>query len=173
MLCENDLPVNPKKLISHSIQAQLDYQLARRFDIRLAYRWLDVETDYLNGRMQRPLVPRDRAFVNLAYKTKNNWAFDYTVQRIGQQRLPNTISNPTEYQLKDYSDQYILMNAQATKDFGTKWSAYLGVENITNFKLSNPIVAANQPFGPYFDSSMVWGPVFGRMWYVGFRYRVK
>lgn len=161
------------KSFSHSLQAQLDYQLARRFDVRLAYRWVDVETDYLNGRMQRPLVPRDRAFINLAYKTKNNWAFDYTVQRIGQQRLPNTSTNPSEYQLKTYSDQYVLMNGQVTKDLGNKWSAYIGAENITNFKLVNPIVSASQPFGPYFDSSMVWGPVFGRMWYVGFRYRVK
>lgn len=161
------------KSFSHSVQTQVDYQLARRFDIRLAYRWVDVETDYLDGRMQRPLVPRDRAFVNLSYKTKNNWTFDYTVQRIGQQRLPNTTGNPSEYQLKSYSDQYFLMNAQMTKDMGSHWSIYLGVENIGNFKLSNPIVSADQPFGPYFDSSMVWGPVFGRMWYSGFRYRVK
>ncbi len=161
------------KSFSHSIQAQVDYQIARRFDVRLAYRWLDVETDYLNGRLQRPLVPRDRAFINLAYKTKNNWAFDYTATRIGQQRIPNTSSNPTEYQLKSFSDPYILMNAQITKDFGTRWSAYLGVENIVDFKLNNPIVAADQPFSQYFDSSMVWGPVFGQMWYAGFRYRVK
>ncbi|GHM98937.1 TonB-dependent receptor [Cytophagales bacterium WSM2-2] len=160
------------KSFSHSIQAQLDYQVIRRFDVRLAYRWLDVETDYLNGRLQRPLVPRDRAFVNLAYKTKNNWAFDYTIQRLGQQRIPNTASNPAAYQLSGFSDSYILMNTQVTKDLG-KWSAYIGVENLTDFKLSNPIVGASQPFGPYFDSSMVWGPVFGRMWYAGFRYRVK
>ncbi len=161
------------KSFSHSIQAQVDYQIARRFDVRLAYRWLDVETDYLNGRLQRPLVPRDRAFINLAYKTKNNWAFDYTVTRIGEQRIPNTSSNPTEYQLKSFSDPYILMNAQVTKDFGAKWSAYLGVENVGDFKLNNPIVAADQPFSQYFDSSMVWGSVFGQMWYAGFRYRVK
>jgi outer membrane receptor for ferrienterochelin and colicins len=161
------------KSFSHSIQAQVDYQLMRRFDVRIAYRWLDVETDYLEGRMQRPMVPRDRAFINLAYKTKNSWVFDYTITRVGEQRLPKMDSNPSEYQLKSFSDPYILMNAQVTKDFGVKWSAYLGVENMTDFKLDNPIVSAAQPFGQYFDSSMVWGPVFGQMWYAGFRYRVK
>jgi len=161
------------KSFSHSIQAQIDYQLIRRFDVRIAYRWVDVETDYLTGRKMRPLVPRDRAFINLAYKTKNNWAFDYTINRIGQQRLPNTASNPSDYQLKSFSDAYILMNTQVTKDMGSKWSAYIGVENITNYKLSNPIVSASQPFGRYFDSSMVWGPVFGRMWYAGVRYKIK
>jgi outer membrane receptor for ferrienterochelin and colicins len=161
------------KSFSYSIQSQVDYQLMRRFDIRIAYRWLDVETDYLDGRMQRPMVPRDRAFINLAYKTKSNWAFDYTVTRVGEQRLPKMDSNPKEFQLKSFSDPYLLMNAQVTKDFGAKWSAYLGVENMTNFKLANPIVSAAEPFGQYFDSSMVWGPVFGQMWYAGFRYRVK
>jgi hypothetical protein len=71
------------------------------------------------------------------------------------------------------------MNVQVTKDFiprkedAATWSIYLGIENLTNFRLDNPIIGANDPFGPYFDSSMVWGPVFGRMAYGGFRYRLK
>lgn len=160
------------KSFSHSLQAQVDYQVVRRLDVRLAYRWLDVQTDYLPGRLQRPLIPRDRAFLNIAYATKNNWKFDYTVQRVGRQRIPFTFSNPDEYQLPGFSDPYWLMNAQVSKDFGDRWSVYVGLENITNFRLAQPIVAANDPFGMYFDSSMVWGPVFGRMWYSGFRYRV-
>ena len=35
------------------------------------------------------------------------------------------------------------------------------------------IVSADQPFGPYFDASLVWGPVTGRMFYVGWRYKIK
>jgi hypothetical protein len=161
------------KSFSHSIQAQVDYQLARRLDLRLAYRWLDVETDYLNGRLQRPMVPRDRAFVNLAYKTKNLWSFDWTLNRIGVQRMPDMESNPIIHQLPPFSEPYFLMNAQATKDFGDKWSLYVGGENLNNFTVSNPIVAANAPFGPHFDSAMIWGPVFGTVVYAGFRYRVK
>jgi outer membrane receptor for ferrienterochelin and colicins len=161
------------KSFSHSFQAQVDYQLARRFDLRLAYRYVDVQTDYLAGRMQRPLIPRERAFVNLAYKTKSAWVFDFTVQRVGTQRIPTTAENPVDHQLPQFSDPYWLMNAQVTKDFGQRWSAYVGVENLTNFRLEDPIISAHDPFGPYFDSSMVWGPVFGRMFYGGFRYRIK
>jgi hypothetical protein len=47
------------------------------------------------------------------------------------------------------------------------------MENLNNFTLSNPILAAGDPFSPYFDSSLVWGPIFGRMVYAGFRYRIK
>lgn len=158
---------------SHSFQAQIDYQLIRRFDVRVAYRRVDVQTDYAEGRLQRPLIPKDRAFVNLAYRTKSNWGFDYTVQRIGSQRIPGTEGNPSEYQLRSFAAPYWMMNAQVTKDFLPNWSVYVGVENITNFRLDNPIVGATDPFGAYFDSSMVWGPVFGRMYYGGFRYRIK
>jgi outer membrane receptor for ferrienterochelin and colicins len=160
------------KSFSHSLQLQLDYELIRRFDVRMAYRWLDVRTDYLDGRLQRPLIPQHRAFINLAYETRNAWKFDYTVQWLGEQRIPNTLANPAQYQLEGYSPSYVLMNAQVTKDFGKKWSVYLGVENLSNFTLDNPIVAANDPFGAYFDSSLVWGPIFGRMTYAGFRYRI-
>lgn len=158
---------------SHSVQVQADYQLIRRLDLRLAYRWVDVKTDYLLGQLARPFIQRDRAFMNISYATKNNWKFDYTLQWNGKQRIPFTGSNPPAYRLSDHSDPFLLMNAQVTKDFNLKWSAYLGVENISNFRLDNPIVASGDPFGAYFDSSMVWGPVFGRMAYAGFRYRIN
>lgn len=161
------------KSFSHSFQAQVDYQLARRFDLRVAYRMVDVQTDYMVGRLSRPLIPKDRVFANLAYRTKSNWSFDYTVQRVGSQRIPNTAANPVDHQLPSFSDAYWMMNGQITKDFGSDWSVYVGIENATNFRLKDPIIGAHDPFSAYFDSSMVWGPIFGRMWYGGFRYRIK
>ena len=161
------------KSYSHSAQAQIDYQLMRRFDLRMAYRYLDVKTDYLSGLFERPLIPKHRWFVNLAYETKNKWKFDYTIQWLGKQRIPDTSENPVAYQLPDYSPAYMLMNAQITKDLKSRWSVYVGVENINNYTLSNPIISSSEPFSPYFDSSLVWGPIFGRMAYGGFRYRVK
>jgi len=161
------------KSYSHSLQFQVDYELIRRFDLRFAYRWLKVETDYTEGLLARPLIPQHRAFMNLAYETKSGWKFDYTIQWIGRQRLPDTSQNLPENQRGTWSDDYLLMNAQITKDLGTKWSVYLGVENLGDFKLKHPIVAANDPFGSQFDTSMVWGPIFGRMAYAGFRFRLK
>lgn len=166
------------KSYSHSLQFQVDYELMRRFDFRLAYRWLDVQTDFTEGLLTKPLIPEHRAFVNLAYETKSNWKFDYTIQWLGQQRIPDTSQNLPENQLPEFSPDYFLMNAQITKDFGDKWSVYLGVENIGDYKLDNPIIAASDPFGlnsveNNFDTSMVWGPIFGRMAYAGFRFRIK
>ena len=157
---------------SHSFQAQVDYQLIRRFDVRLAYRWLDVRTDYLDGLMRKPLIAPHRAFANFAYETRNRWKFDYTVQWLSGQRIPFTQMNPVGYQLPPYAPDFALMNLQVTKDFNSKWSVYLGVENIGDYKLNDPIISNDEPFSEYFDSSLVWGPIFGRMAYAGFRFRV-
>lgn len=162
------------KSYSHSLQFQVDYELIRRLDIRMAYRWLDVKTNYLDGLFERPLIPAHRSFVNLAYETRNGWKFDYTVQWLGKQRIANTTMNEAQNQLPTTSPTYSLMSAQVTKDFGERWSVYLGVENLSNYTLDNPIVGANDPFNPNnnFDTSFVWGPIFGRMTYAGFRYRI-
>ena len=50
---------------------------------------------------------------------------------------------------------------------------YVGGENLTNYFQKNVIIAADEPFGEYFDASMVWGPVSGRLVYGGFRYKIK
>ncbi|MFM7485498.1 MAG: hypothetical protein ACKO13_01125, partial [Cytophagales bacterium] len=85
----------------------------------------------------------------------------------------NGIIHREVVQLPPNSEPYYLMNAQVTKDIGTQWSVYVGGENLNNFTVNDPIVAASAPFGPHFDSAMVWGPVFGTIVYAGFRYRVK
>jgi outer membrane receptor for ferrienterochelin and colicin len=158
---------------STSAQAQFDYELIRNLDVRLAYRWYDVMTDYSGTLLSKPYISRHRAFVNLSYETKNDWKFDYTVQWQGPKRIPNTESNPVEYQLDKQSPDLILMNAQVSKSWKDRFAVYVGMENITNVKQPNPILASNDPFGRYFDSSFIWGPIFGRMTYVGFRLKSK
>lgn len=156
-----------------SIQAQFDYEVVRRLDVRLAYRWYDVMTEYSGMLLTKPFVSRHRAFVNLAYETKNDWKFDYTVQWQGEKRIPSTKSNPEAFQLASQSPSLILMSAQVTKGFKERFDVYVGMENIGNVRQNNPILADNNPFGTYFDSSLIWGPVFGRMTYVGFRLKSK
>ena len=67
------------------------------------------------------------------------------------------------------------MNAQVSKSIGKKSpvDVYLGSENLTNYFQKNAIVAVNQPFGAYFDASMIWEPVYGRMFYAGLRFKLK
>ncbi|MGC3979076.1 MAG: hypothetical protein QM751_13140 [Paludibacteraceae bacterium] len=64
-----------------------------------------------------------------------------------------------------------MINAQITRS--TNNSLYAGVENIGGFIQKHPIVDVQNPFGDNFDASMVWGPVHGRTFYIGYRWDLK
>lgn len=161
------------KSYATSVQAQIDYELRRRLELRMAYRWYDVRTNYSGSLKDKPFVAKHRAFINLAYETRSEWKFDYTVQWHSSKRIPSTDANPIVYQRATRSPDLFIMNAQITKSWKDRFDAYVGMENITNVKQNNPIVAVEAPFGPYFDSSLVWAPIFGRMTYLGFRLKPK
>ena len=140
----------------------------------MAYRLFDVKTTYGNDLLEKPFTAANRAFANFGYEI-NGWKFDYTINYVGKKRIPSTAENPAQYRLPGYSPDYITMNAQVNKSLGKSKSleVYVGGENLTNYFQRNVIIAADQPFGNYFDASMVWGPVTGRLFYGGFRYKIK
>jgi outer membrane receptor protein involved in Fe transport len=162
------------KSYSNSFQAEVDLEPVNRLNLRLAYRYFDVKTTYEGKLLEKLLISKNRGFTNLAYGVKG-WKFDYTVSYNGKKRLPGTKSNPAEYQRASYSPGFVTMNAQINKTIGKKhpMEIYLGGENLTSYHQKNVIVAGDQPFGAYFDASMVWGPLTGRMIYVGWRYKIK
>ena len=162
---------------ANSLQVEMNYEVLPRLELRTAYKYYDVRTDYLSGNLQKPLQARNRFFANLGYNTQvtekgGQWRFDYTLHSLGKQRLPDTSSNPEEFRLQSFSDPYSLMNAQVTKAFSKKFEVYVGAENITGVTQPNPVLAANDPFGPYFDTSIVYAPILGSMYYAGFRFNL-
>ena len=157
---------------ANSFQVKVDYELVKDFDVRLAYRLFDVKTDYADGLLEKPLLSRHRAFINLGYEKENNWLADFTLNWQGQKRLPDTSENPEQYRLDDYSKSFLLANAQVAKTFGNL-EVYVGGENIFNYRQENPIISSEDPFGEYFDASIVWAPLFGANFYAGFRYNIN
>lgn len=157
---------------SNSIQTMIEYHPTLNFDIRLAYRFNDVRNTYSGDLLEKPLVSRHRAFLNLAYETKSAWRFDYTLNWQGSKRIPFTADNPDEFRLEERSPSYFISNAQVSKLWGDKWEVYLGGENIFNFTQPNPILSSSDPWSPFFDASMIWGPINEAMYYVGFRYKL-
>lgn len=158
---------------SHSAQIELTLKPFTRFELLLAYRYNDVR--YMtNGVMQeKVLMSPHKGLVNVNYSTRyDRWKFNVTLQINGPQRLPSTNSNPMEYQLPEYSKTYCILNAQITKKF-RRWEIYAGAENILNYKQENPILSADNPFGEYFDATMIYAPITGIMGYVGVRFVLK
>lgn len=160
-----------KPSFAHSFQFQLDYEPIRKFDVRLAYRFHDVRATYGNQLLQKPLNAAHRAFMNLSYATLNKWTFDYTLQWTGSKRIPSSIGNPDAFAWSAKSPSFITMNAHIGKTIAKNLDVYGGVENLLNYMQMNSIIDPQNPFGNYFDGSLIWGPINGRSFYVGMRYK--
>ena len=161
-----------------SFQVQFSYSLANSIDLLFAYKNTDAKTDYISGRLQNPLTPSNRFFLNLSYDGPSNeksrkWKFDLTYNHLGKQRIPSTIQNPEIYRLNPFSSKLDLINSQITRVFSDSFEVYLGVENLTNYKQTDGIISNSDPFGQYFDATMIYGPVSGRMSYLGLRYKIN
>lgn len=176
-----DLDRSPQQLVfynldgksfANSFQAQWDFMPLKNFEVRLAYKYYDVQADYLDGRREIPFMAKNRGFVNFAYATGKNskggfWSFDTTLNWIGKQRLPDTSTNPEIFRLPGYSKSYAILNAQISRNFNKKIRMYLGGENLTSYYQKNAIIDFKNPFGNYFDGGMVYAPVMKANVYVG------
>lgn len=160
------------KSTSISLQGLVGYSPHDRLDIKVAYRYNNVKADYQEGELEKPLIAAHRTFANASYESTNGWKFDYTINRIGSKRISNTSSSPQEFQRQERSPSFFLSNAQISKVWGDKFEIYLGGENIFDYRQENPITSADDTSSPYFDASQVWGPIFGRNFYVGLRHKL-
>jgi outer membrane cobalamin receptor len=155
---------------SNVIQLEAQVQPVTGLDITAAWRWNDVRQTIGGLLREKPLSSRYKGLITASYTTRmRKWQFDWTLQYNGPGRIPSTIANPEPYRRHDYYSAYPVMNAQITRYF-RKWSIYIGGENITGSRQHDAIIAAENPFGDYFDATMIWGPVHGRKLYAGFRF---
>jgi outer membrane receptor for ferrienterochelin and colicin len=164
---------------ANSFQVELNYNVFERFDLRTAYKYYDVQTQYQTGRLTKPLIPTHRFFANASYETHVNegefsqWKFDVTYNWLSEQRFSSTATNPIGLRLPEESPTVGTLNLQVTKVFSPKFEVYLGGENVTNVRQSDPILGADDPFGSNFDTTFVYGPIFGSMYYAGLRFKIK
>ena len=157
-------------------------EVLRGWTWTLAFRWTDVEQTTVDTsgvvRLRvKPLTNRFKGVITTSYQTPlKKWQFDLTAQFNGISRLPDGFTAMGDlngcYGTPKTLTWYPQLMAQVTKYFRT-CSLYLGAENMTNFKISNPIVGADNPYGTDFDASMAWGPITGWKIYLGFRYDLE
>jgi outer membrane receptor for ferrienterochelin and colicin len=158
------------KSFSHSAQAELFYELFERFEVTTAFRYNDVKATYNGALRNVPMISRYKGMLSAQYRTHmDKWQFDATLQFHGQSTLPNTLGNQTENIRPENSEAYTTLIAQVTKNY-RNWSFYAGGENLTGFVQENAIIDPALPFGDEFDASQIWGPLYGRMFYVGIKY---
>lgn len=158
---------------SRSFQIEATYPFFDGFSLTGAYRLTDAKTTYNGQLLEKPLTGKYKGLVTASYQTALGlWQFDATLQLNGGGRMPNP------YRMTDGSlswnrryGSFEQLSAQVTRYF-RHWSVYAGGENLTNFKQKNPIIGASDPWGDHFDSTMVWGPMHGRKYYIGLKFNI-
>ena len=155
---------------SHTYQLEATYPFFKGFTLTATYRRTNVKSTYNGVLREKPLTNKYKGLLTVSYAPGlGKWQFDVTLQLNGGGRLPTAYT--TAEGLPSWDDRYRgyeQLSAQVTRFF-RHWSIYAGGENITGFKQKNPIIGANAPWGTNFDSTMVWGPVHGAVYYVGVR----
>lgn len=182
-----DVMQNPQELLfydlkgksfANSLQFDFNYEIIKHFNLRSAYKYFDISTDYLSGSFQRPLQAKHRVFANLEYETHiaekgKQWKFDFTWNWLGKQQLPNTDTNAELDGFGNTSPSFSVMNAQITRTFSSVFEIYVGGENIGNYRQQKAVLGSDNPFGTNFDTSIVYAPIFGQMYYAGLRFKIK
>jgi outer membrane receptor for ferrienterochelin and colicins len=158
---------------SNSLQADLAFSPIENLDIKATYKFLDVKTNYGKELLAKPFVAKHRWMLNMAYATfKEVWKIDFTTRWYGQGRMPSANQNNAEFQWQNNTKSFFILQAQITKKF-RKFIAYLGCENLLNYMQPNAIIDAQSPFSNYFDASLIYGPMDGRIIYTGIRLEIK
>lgn len=162
------------KSYTNTYQADLSWTPAERLDIFATFRYTDskytiTRADGTEQLVERPLVSRFKTLLNVQYATRmHKWTFDVTAQLNGKSRIPTQTGNIEDSTL---SPIYPMFFAQVTRKI-KMWDIYLGCENIAGFRQENPILGAENPYSPAFNSSCVWGPLMGRKIYIGVRFNL-
>jgi outer membrane receptor protein involved in Fe transport len=157
---------------ANSFQAEWLYEPLKQLDLKAAYKWQDVQMTIDGALRQKPLVSRHKVLLNASYSTPFDiWQFDFTAQWTGTQRVPDTSGNPEAFRRPDQAPAFWTLNAQITRAF-RKWDWYVGVENLNNYRQEQPIIDPQNPFGQFFDASLIWAPIIGRMVYTGIRVKL-
>lgn len=153
-------------------QVDLSVEPFERFTAIATFRYNNAKVTMKDqGLVTNPLVGKYKGVLNLQYATRmNKWTFDFTAQLNGPSELPQFMSKLDDpiYKGITESEIYPMLYFQITKKFRLL-DVYAGVENITNYKQENPIINAQNPYSSQFNAAMVWGPLMGRMFYVGMR----
>lgn len=169
----NDIYIysSDKRSFTDTYQVDFSWTPVERFDIFATYRYTNSRMtidrpDGSTALVERPLVSRYKALLNLQYSTRyNRWVFDVTAQLNGPSRLPTQTGDLADSEM---SPTYPMFFAQVTRKVG-KFDIYVGCENILDYKQKHPILNADDPFSAGFNSSVIWGPLMGRKFYAGLR----
>jgi outer membrane receptor protein involved in Fe transport len=156
---------------AQSVMISWNTDVNQWLDIKLAWKTQDVKTTFNSGLREMPFVARNKWYGSVSTTSWKGWEWNATGVITGTKRLPDTQINPENLRFPERSPSFFTFNMQLTKNLSKQGQVYVGVENLTDFRQKNLIIDPDNPTGQFFDASLVWGPVIGRMTYAGFRWK--
>jgi outer membrane receptor for ferrienterochelin and colicin len=158
---------------SNTFQAELTYKILKTVEMKLAYKYLDVQSNFNGNFIRDPYIANNRFLTTFSYESFNRkWRANLGINYVGTKRLPQTHPHFGMENLPLKSPSYTIINSQVTRIF-KKWEVYVGAENLFDFKQMTHLLGSDDPYGPYFDAAYIWGPMDGRRVYAGFRYKIS
>ena len=151
---------------SRSLQSQIDWDIHKKIDLRLGYRYLDAKTRYTgegNALLRNWLTPKHRIVLAYTQKLAKKWDGSIIANWNSKQRTP--LSTKTEI------PNYYVFNVNFNYRL-EKMNFFFGSSNLFDFKVDRPIANIEYSSRPDFDAGFAGGPVLGRNIYAGFRYRL-
>ena len=176
---DNTIMIYNSKDKSFTDNYQIDFNWTpfRGFDLFATFRYTNAKMTIEHGKekmlVERPLTSRYKGLINIQYAVRR-WVFDATAQLNGPMRLPNLDGDMTKVEL---SPVYPMFFAQVSYKV-SNFTVYAGCENIANYIQGKnghgnlPIIGGENPYAPGFNSSVVWGPLTGRKFYLGIRLNI-
>ena len=169
------------KSFTDNYQIDFNWTPFRGFDLFATFRYtnakITLERDGEQVLVERPLTSRYKGLINIQYAV-GRWVFDATAQLNGPMRLPELDGDLVKAKENpDLSPIYPMFFAQVSYKM-SNLTLYLGCENIANYMQGTkghgqaPIIGGETPYDPGFNSSMVWGPLMGRKFYIGLRLNI-
>ncbi len=158
---------------SHSLQFDASWEPFEDFSFMAAWRMNDVKVDYGRGLQQKPLTSKYKALFTVNYAPNMGiWQFDVSCSVNGGGVMPAPyVMADGKMSWNSRFKAFPTLNAHITRNFRLG-SVYVGGENLTGYRQKNPVVGASNPWGETFDATMIYGPLHGAMFYVGFRYNI-
>ena len=170
------------KSYTDNYQVDFNWTPFRGFDLFATFRYTNAmmtleQADGTKVLVERPLTSRYKGLINIQYAVQR-WVFDVTAQMNGPVRLPEVVTGDMTIAQSgtNLSPVYPMYFAQVSYKM-SNLTLYAGCENIANYLQgisggNKPIVGGNAPYAPGFNSSMVWGPLMGRKFYIGMRLNI-
>lgn len=160
-------------IVNYATQEDLTMLLHKRVSFTLSHRYVFNQQTLAAQKLLQPLYSPHRFLFSAGLKNRKLWTLDLLCQVNSPKRIPNGSENPQTKELNNFSPWYAILNGQLSKKVKKSLELYSGVENILNVRQHNLVRNAGAVTSPYFDTTAVWGPTYGRTVYLGLRFRVN